>query len=76
MRDDGRRGRPSRYEHLKDTVPEAGDQRHGDWSRERLLRMNERFVERVELAFATGCERREAAAATMSLRGVDDARAP
>jgi NAD(P)-dependent dehydrogenase (short-subunit alcohol dehydrogenase family) len=75
MSDDGRRGRPSGYEHLKYAVPEPGDELVGDWPRSRLLKMNERFVQCVELAFATGCERREAAAATMSLRGVDDARA-
>jgi len=68
MRDDGRRGRPSGYEHLKSAVPEPGDQQHGDWPRERLLKMDERFCRRVELAFATGCETRQAAAATMSLR--------
>jgi hypothetical protein len=32
-------------------------------ARERLLKMDQRFVERVERAFATGCERRESAAA-------------
>ncbi len=66
MRDESRRGRASGYEHLKNTQPEPGDQQHGDWPRERLLRMNARFVERVELAFVTGRERREAAAAMAS----------
>jgi hypothetical protein len=60
---DGRRGRPSGYEHLNDTVSEPGDELAGSWPRKRLL--NRRFRKRLELAFATGRERREAAAATV-----------
>jgi hypothetical protein len=43
---------------------EPGDQLHGDWTRERLLEMDERFHQRLERAIATGCETRQAAAAT------------
>jgi hypothetical protein len=39
-----------------DATPD--DARVGDYTREQLLRMNERFVERVERAIARGLERR------------------
>jgi len=42
----------------------------GTWSHDRLMRMDARFAERVELAFRNGDERREAAASR-----IDDARA-
>ena len=37
----------------------------GTWPRERLLKMDQRFVDRVEHAFATGRETHAAAAATV-----------
>jgi hypothetical protein len=54
-RDDGRRGRPSQYRHAD---AEPGDEIAGGWSRTELLKMNDRFVERVERAIALGLERR------------------
>jgi len=36
----------------------------GEWSRERLLKMNARFVERVERAIANGDERRASGASS------------
>jgi hypothetical protein len=55
---DGRSvGRPPHL-HIKGMYPEPGDEIAGEWTIERLLRMNERFVERLERAFARGLERR------------------
>jgi hypothetical protein len=49
---------------LKDAQPEPGDELAGSWPRKRLLnKMDARFRKRLELAFATGRERRESAAA-------------
>jgi len=39
-----------------------GDEAVGEYSRERLVVMNQRFVERVERAFKNGSEHRESAA--------------
>ena len=49
---------------LRSAVPEPDDQQFGDWPRERLLRVNERFIARLERAIAAGDESRQAAAAT------------
>ena len=53
------RGRPP-YMHnqIRDGRYEPGDEITGGWPPERLLRMNERFVERLERAFARGLETR------------------
>jgi hypothetical protein len=40
----------------------------GDWPRPRLLKMDRRFCERVERAFASGRESEEAAGARMAAR--------
>jgi hypothetical protein len=48
---------------------EPGDQQVGEWSRERLVRMNARFVECVERAIATGSESKRAAQATVEPAG-------
>jgi hypothetical protein len=37
------------------------DERHGEWSREELEAMNEKFTAALEQAFACGLESREAA---------------
>ena len=42
----------------KDTPSQPGDKQTGGWSRDRLVKMNDRFVERVEAAIAAGKERR------------------
>jgi len=42
----------------KDTPPQPGDEQPGGWSCERLIKMNDCFVERVEAAIAAGKERR------------------
>jgi len=52
---DARRGRRSTYLNGKST-PLQADEREGEWPRERLIRMNERFVARLERAIATGSE--------------------
>jgi len=43
---------------------ESGDERHGDWTREELVAMDDRFVAAVESAFQRGLESRAAARAT------------
>jgi len=40
----------------------------GDWTREELVAMNDRFVAAIEAAFAAGTESRTAARATVSFR--------
>ena len=52
------------YRNGKHTPPQPGDEVVGAYSHDRLLVMDARFRQRVELAFAAGFERREAAAAT------------
>jgi hypothetical protein len=47
---------PHQHAHTWDDTFEPGDEIPGGWSLEQLLRMNERFVERVERAFARGLE--------------------
>jgi hypothetical protein len=42
---------------------EPADHQHGDWTRERLLKMDARFVERMQRAIAKGRENRELATA-------------
>ena len=53
------RGRPP-YMHsqIRDGRYEPGDEIAGGWPPEQLLRMNERFAERLERAFARGLESR------------------
>ena len=53
---DARRGRRSTYLNGKSTPVQADDEREDEWPRERLIRMNERFVARLERAIATGSE--------------------
>jgi hypothetical protein len=55
----GKRRRPPRGASRLASGPcEPGDQQTGEWTRERLIRMNERFVERMERAISRGLERR------------------
>ena len=56
-----RRGREP-YRHGKAMPAQPGDEQVGGWPREQLLKMDQRFVERVERAFETGSERRQSAA--------------
>jgi hypothetical protein len=49
---------------------QPGDDLQGEWPRARLVKMNQRFVERVERAFENGGEHRQSAAT----RGADSAR--
>jgi len=61
----GKPGRPSnganpqqrRESKLAAAPCTAADEIAGDWPRERLIRMNERFVERMQRAIARGLER-------------------
>jgi hypothetical protein len=46
------------HSQIRDNRYEPGDEIAGAWTVERLLRMNERFVERLERAFARGLENR------------------
>jgi hypothetical protein len=50
------------YTNGKSSPSQPGDERDGEWPRERLIEMDRRFVERVERAIALGLERRERAA--------------
>ena len=63
MSSNGKRVRkPRPYLNGKGAACQPGNEVVGEYSRERLLRMNDRFVERVERAFETGSERRQSAA--------------
>ena len=57
-----RNRKPEPYLARKSTPPQPGDERNGDYSREHLLKMDARFVARVERAFRLGLESRAAAA--------------
>jgi hypothetical protein len=64
------RGRPSYVRKPKQVrsrlacgPSEPGDELVGSYTVERLLEMDQRFCERIERAFETGAESREAAAA-------------
>jgi hypothetical protein len=60
MSDAERRRGPKPYNGVvKSSVCEPGDEQPGEWSRERLIQMNERFVQRVERAFENGTESRQ-----------------
>jgi hypothetical protein len=54
-----RNRRPEPYTSGKDCPQQPGDEVVGEYSRERLLRMNDRFVERVEHAIRLGLEHPE-----------------
>jgi hypothetical protein len=54
--------KPSPYVCGRDTPFQPGDEVVGDYSRERLIRMDGRFRERLERAFRDGTEHRESAA--------------
>jgi len=57
MSDDSkRRGRRSVYLKGKGTPTQPGDEVVGGWSREALMRMDERFVHAVERAIKRGLE--------------------
>jgi len=61
----GKRGRP--YVNGRSVLVRAsyepGDELQGGWTREQLIRMDDRFVERLERAFRLGLERRTSASA-------------
>jgi hypothetical protein len=50
------------YRNGKATPSQPGDEQEGGFSRAQLLRMDARFVERVQRAFANGSEHRQSAA--------------
>jgi len=54
-----RTGRPAHYDsnRIRDGAPEASDDIIGGWPIDRLLRMNERFVERMWRAVRRGLEK-------------------
>ena len=52
--------KPEPYVASKRATFQPGDEVVGEYTRERLLKMNDRFVERVERAIANGDERRPA----------------
>ena len=54
--------RPEPYVASKRAANQPDDEVVGEYSRERLIRMNDRFVERVERAFENGSEHRQSAA--------------
>ena len=49
---------PYLHSRIRDEHCEPGDEIAGGWTFERLLRMNDRFVERLEHAIARGLEKR------------------
>jgi len=56
-----RNRKPSPYVCGRNSRPQPGDEQ-GAYSYEQLMRMNDRFVARVERAFKNGGEHRESAA--------------
>jgi hypothetical protein len=62
--------RPEPYVCGKDTPSQPGDEQSGGWSREHLLKMDEKFIRAVERAFETDSEHRQSAATN----GVDSTR--
>jgi len=63
----GKRNRSRQpYQHGKHSPWRPGDEREGDWSRERLIKMDARFRERIERAFRFGLETREAAVSALA----------
>jgi hypothetical protein len=63
MFDDGKKRGPKPYAGIvRSAVCQPGDEQVGEWTRERLMRMDARFVARVERAIATGRESRQLAA--------------
>jgi hypothetical protein len=66
--DKRRRGRPSRYLNggtnaLMRAPSAPGDELQGGWTREQLLRMDDRYVAAVEAAIRLGLENRASASA-------------
>ena len=55
---------PKPYVHGKQVPPQPGDELAGDWTRARLIAMNQKFAARLERAFELGDENRQATAAT------------
>jgi len=53
----GRIRRKEPYRNGKHTPPQPGDEMVGEYTRERLIRMDEKFCERMERAIARGLER-------------------
>ena len=57
-----RNRKPEPYRNGKSTPPQPGDEVVGEYSRERLLRMDARFTAAIERAFESGKENRTSAA--------------
>jgi hypothetical protein len=57
MSSNGKRNRRREYVNGKDTPPQSGDEVVGAYSYEQRVRMNDRFVERMEKAIAAGKEK-------------------
>jgi hypothetical protein len=49
---------PHMHSRIRDDLCESGDEIAGEWTPDELLRMNARFVERLEHVIARGLERR------------------
>jgi hypothetical protein len=60
MASNGKRNRrPEPYTSGKNCPQQLGDEAVGEYSREQLIRMNDRFIERVERASENGSEHRQ-----------------
>jgi hypothetical protein len=53
-----RNRKPEPYRNGKSTPPQPGDEMVGEYTRERLIRMDEKFCARMERAIARGLEQR------------------
>jgi hypothetical protein len=58
----GRQGLAATYDSPLIGEPQAGGERHGDYSHEQLIRMDEKFRARVERAITAGDESPQGAA--------------
>jgi hypothetical protein len=58
---DEHRGRKPAYMNGKTTPPQPGDEQCGEWPRERLITMNEKFRAAMEHALARGFEQQPVA---------------
>jgi hypothetical protein len=58
------------YSNGKNCAPVAGDEREGNWPRERLIKMDEKFRERMKKALADGREKLPTGSGVPLRRGI------
>jgi len=66
-----RNGKPAHHgARTKQEPPQPGDEREGDWPREKLVAMNEKFCERMKKALVDGREKLPTGSGVPLLRGI------